>query len=79
MKALLTELGILDPITGTWQWRPRAGWDELKRSKDGRRMWAFGARVGYWPCVKAPHITVSFLFWRVDVWCGLPSYWDGAK
>lgn len=42
-------------------------------------MWAFGVRVGYWPCVYGPHITLSVFYWRFDVWCGYPAYWEQAK
>lgn len=44
---------------------------DLKISPEGKRSFGFGFRFGYWPCVKAPYIQVTALFWRADVWYGL--------
>ncbi len=51
-----------------WQIRP------LRRSPGGVPMLAFGVRVGYWPCLKAPFVQVVFAKWRAEVWFGLPTY-----
>lgn len=37
----------------------------------------YGARVGYWPCLRAPFIEVSIGKHRFAVWYGLPSYLKG--
>lgn len=39
----------------------------------GRSVISFGARIGYWPCLKAPFVSVTFWKWNFDVWHGLPS------
>lgn len=51
-----------------WQLR------ENTRSPDGRLVICFGIRCGYWPCLYAPFIQVSFCELRLDIWHGLPSY-----
>ena len=47
---------------------------ENKHSQDGRCAMGFGARVGYWPCLKAPFFQIEMLFWNFSLWYGLPSY-----
>lgn len=44
-----------------------------KARYDGVISIGFGQRIGYWPCLRGPFFTVSFLFWRVHLWYGLPS------
>jgi len=39
-----------------------------------RYVQAFGIRVGYWPCLKAPFVQVALFRWRIEVWYGLLSY-----
>ena len=41
---------------------------------NGKRSVSFGLRLGYWPCMRGPFITVSFFIWHLDVWYGLSSY-----
>lgn len=50
-----------------WVCRP------LSRSPDNRPMFALGARIGYWPCLFAPFIQVTFWRWHFEAWHGLPS------
>lgn len=45
-----------------------------RTSDDGRHAWAFGMRVGYWPCLKGPFVNIEFAIWRIDIWYGLPSF-----
>ena len=35
----------------------------------------FGIRVGYYPCLEGPYITLYFYRYRFDLWFGLESYW----
>jgi hypothetical protein len=44
------------------------------KSPEGRHAWALGVRVGYWPCLRGPHITINIGTRRYYVWYGLPSY-----
>ncbi len=44
------------------------------RSPEGRPVLAFGLRVGYWPCLRAPFLELAVGRWRLDFWHGLPSY-----
>lgn len=46
----------------------------MKKSPGGVRSFGVGLRVGYWPCLCAPYVQITVLFWRLDVWFGLPSY-----
>lgn len=34
---------------------------------------SIGARIGYWPCLKAPFIQVSLALWHIELWVGYPS------
>ena len=43
------------------------------RRADGAPVIALGLRIGYWPCLKAPFVQVSFLAWRVEIWHGYES------
>lgn len=38
-----------------------------------RHVIAFGVRVGYWPCLRAPFISLSVGTWQFDLWHGLRS------
>lgn len=42
-------------------------------SVTGRHVIALGIRFGYWPCLRAPFVTLTLLRWHLDVWFGLPS------
>lgn len=33
-----------------------------------------GLKFGYWPCLRAPFIQISFHRWIFEAWFGLPSY-----
>ena len=59
--------------------KAQRGWHYLfvphKRNKRGEPHVALGARIGYWPCLKAPYVQASFFLWRIEVWYGYPSYW----
>ena len=54
--------------------RIRAATRTGKCSAEGRYTLAYGLRLGYWPCLKAPYIQVAFHRWRFELWFGLPSY-----
>ena len=56
------------------RWSARPGTE--KRGEDGRvlAVRAFGVKLGYWPCLKAPFVEVAFGRRRYDLWYGLPSY-----
>lgn len=56
------------------RWRPRASVRAATRSPEGKPVLAFGLRVGYWPCLRAPFLELAFHRWRIDLWVGLPSY-----
>jgi hypothetical protein len=45
-----------------------------RQREDGRYVWGFGARLGYWPCLRAPFIRFDVATWIIEVWYGLPSY-----
>lgn len=47
---------------------------QLKRRPDGARAFGFGVRIGYWPCLLAPYLQLTVLFWQIDLWHGTPSY-----
>ena len=61
------------------KYRPRVMLTDNKRSPEGVRVFAIGVRVGYWPCLKAPFITLSLGVKHLDLWCGYPSYQDKHK
>lgn len=42
----------------------------------GRHAVGLGLRIGYWPCLGGPFVSITFASHRVDVWFGRPSYWD---
>jgi hypothetical protein len=41
-----------------------------RRSYEGRSAYSIGLRVGYWPCLKAPFVQISALFWVIELWHG---------
>ena len=51
----------------------------LKASPEGNPGFSIGLRLGYWPCLKAPYIQLSFLLWRLSLWFGLESYKKDSK
>jgi hypothetical protein len=52
-----------------FRWAIRTG----KRGVEGYAT-AYGLRIGYWPCLRAPYLQIAFHRWRIEVWHGLPSY-----
>lgn len=54
--------------------RLRAQVRRTKTSPEGRHVQAVGLRAGYWPCLKAPFVTIDVASVRVDIWHGLPGY-----
>jgi hypothetical protein len=59
-------------MTPTMQ--PHAQARSLRKSPAGTRAFGLGVRVGYWPCLCAPYVQATVLFWQIDVWFGLSSY-----
>ena len=56
------------------------GWGAPPRvALTGRHVRSYGARIGYWPCLQAPFVTLDLGTWRLDVWHGLPSYKEHAR
>lgn len=56
-----------------WHWYIELG--ESAVLKGVRRFsLAWGVRFGYWPCLSAPFLDVSWGKWRVRVWHGACSY-----
>lgn len=47
-----------------------------RKSPEGKFALAFGMRIGYWPCLKAPFISIACGPVALDLWHGLPSYRD---
>lgn len=47
-----------------------------KESPEHQPSIGFGLRLGWWPCLRGPYLQVAFLYWRLDMWHGLPSYRD---
>lgn len=44
-----------------------------RRSHEGRPTIAFGLRVGYWPCLKGPFISLAAGKVSLDLWWGLKA------
>lgn len=40
--------------------------------RSGQHAYAFGARIGYWPCLRAPFVVLDIAKWRAEVWYGDP-------
>lgn len=57
-------------ITKSWHIQHRRS----KQSPQNRHAQSFGVRVGYWPCLKAPFVSLDIASHRWDIWHGLPSY-----
>lgn len=57
-------------VPGAKIWRPRYLIRRRKRRNDGRYAWGFGARIGYWPCMRGPNIALDFAIWQIYVWIG---------
>lgn len=56
-------------------WRPR--WMTRRtnvRPSDGKHAQSFGARVGYWPCLRAPFVSFYVGSRVFEVWIGWGSY-----
>lgn len=50
-----------------------------KTSPGGRHVKALGIKIGYWPCLQAPFISVVLGSRIIDLWWGLPSYLEHDK
>lgn len=55
-------------------WRPRSMARRSRQRADGRYVWNFGLRVGYWPCLRAPFVTIDYGTHALDLWVGWRSY-----
>ncbi len=55
-------------------WRPRATARRQQRREDGRHVWSFGLKVGYWPCLRAPFVRLDVGPTIVEFWVGWRSY-----
>lgn len=56
-------------------WRPRWMTRRTKqRPEDGKYAQSFGARVGYWPCLRAPFVSIYAGSRVFEVWVGWASY-----
>lgn len=51
----------------------RASLRDNQRSPEGVRVFAIGARVGYWPCVKGLFVSATLGFKTLEIWHGLPA------
>lgn len=54
-------------------------WLTVSRSKTspgGSHVQAIGLKVGYWPCLRAPFVSLCVGSRIIDLWWGLPSYLD---
>lgn len=49
-----------------------------KTRDDGAYVQAIGVRIGYWPCLRAPFVSVNVGNRIVDLWWGLDSYLQTA-
>lgn len=47
---------------------------KTKTSPQGRHVWSLGAKVGYWPCLRAPFASLLVGNRIIDLWWGLESY-----
>lgn len=41
---------------------------------NGRHAVSVGIRIGWWPCLHGPFVSLDVITHRVDLWFGLPSY-----
>lgn len=55
-------------------WRPRHMFRRHKQNAEGHYAWGFGARIGYWPCLRAPYLTIDYGTRAIDLWVGWRSY-----
>lgn len=39
-------------------------------SPEGVPVHAYGARAGYWPCIKGWFVQITFAIWRIEIWYG---------
>ena len=60
--------------------RPRYSFSTTRPSPEGKLAFEVGVKVGYWPCLKGPFVSLCVGRRRLDLWIGLPSYWpkDGT-
>ncbi len=55
-------------------WRPRLDVRGQRQRSDGRRVWAIGARLGYWPCLQAPFIRLDVGPFIIEACSGRRGY-----
>lgn len=48
-------------------------------SPEGKLAFEFGVKLGYWPCLKGPFVSVALGYRRVDAWIGLPPFWQEGQ
>lgn len=51
---------------------------KAKTSPEGKPVQALGIKVGYWPCLKAPFVSLCVSNRIIDLWWGEPSYLQTA-
>lgn len=49
-----------------------------KTSPQGTHVQSLGLKIGYWPCLRAPFISLCVSHLIIDLWWGLPSYLETA-
>lgn len=59
--------------------RPRFQLSKTRQSPEGDLAFEVGLKVGYWPCLKGPFISLALGYRRIDLWFGLPSNWPKGK
>ncbi len=52
----------------------RGGSRRTAQSPKGTHVIRYGVCIGYWPCLQAPFIQISFGTRTYEAWYGLPSY-----
>lgn len=59
--------------------RPHLYLSRTRQSPEGELALEFGLKIGYWPCLKGPFVSIAFGYRRLDLWYGLPSIWPGNQ
>jgi len=49
--------------------------NKTRPSPNGSLAFELGAKVGWWPCLHGPFISIQLGFRRIDFWYGTPRYW----
>lgn len=58
---------------------PRFQLSRTRSSPEGKHAFELGVKVGYWPCLKGPFLSMAVGYRRLDLWVGLPSQWPEGK